>query len=444
MTYDKKYILMVLILFLTWESRAQEKMEMSLDGIVEQAISNNWQVRRQESDLGMAKADLMQANAAFLPSINISETYINTTDPLNVFGFKLKQEIVSESDFMPSLLNNPDDFENFATRVSVEQPLINLDAITARKAAAAKRRSAEYSLQWTRNLIELHAKHQYYNLQLARKQKQILEKSREAITESYRVSKNLFDEGLVLQVHLLDVEMRKYDIETKIIEAENQINDANLHLTHFLGLGSEVEIIPTDSIENANNVIIDTTGIEVSDDRSDLQALSFQLMATEQSLSSAKLSFLPRLNAFGTYEWNEDEVFGTMANNYLVGARLEWDVFKGGRNIGSVQKVKHQNQMVQLAYDEKLSQSKRDLISLKQQIKLSQKQIDLARKAVTHAKEVYKIKSDRYAEGLEKTADILLAESNLLNKRMAELQTLNTQRQLLFKLELLLEKDIIK
>jgi len=443
-TYIKYSILSVLLVSFGIKTNAQQSIQLSLDTVVTKAIENNWQVKKSEAQLGMAKGDLMQANAAFLPNINVSETFINTTDPLNVFGFKLKQEVVSASDFNPMLLNDPEGIDNFTTRIAVEQPILNFDAFAGRGAAASNKKATELNLQWTKNLIALKAKHLYFNLQLANEQKVALENSKKALDENYKVTQNLYEEGLIQKVSLLDMELRMNGIETKILETENQINAVNLELTHFLGLDINSKIIPTDSIQDFTKVNIEQAANKVSEDRSDLQALSLQLKATNRMLNSSKMSFLPRLNAFGSYEWNEDKAFGTLANNYMVGAKLEWDIFKGGKNVGKFQKMKHQRNLMQISYDERLSDSERKLVKVKQQLTLAKKHVELTGKAASHAKEAYKIKSDRYTEGLEKTADLLVSENVLLNKQLAALQSVNNYQQLIFNLELLLEKEIIK
>ena len=443
-SYIKIPILALALVLFGNKTKAQDVLQLSLDTVVAKALENNWQIRKSEAQLGMAKADLMQANAAFLPNINISETFVNTTDPLNVFGFKLKQEIVTAADFNPALLNDPDAIDNFTTRIAVEQPILNFDAFAGRGAAASSKKATELNLQWTKNLITLKAKHLYFNLQLVNKQKMVLENAKAALAENYKITQQIHAEGLIQKINLLEVELRMNGIETNILETENQLNEVNLQLSHFLGLDINSTIVPTDSIQDYSTINLERTANKVSENRSDLQALSFQLEATNRMLTSSKMGFLPRLNAFGSYEWNEAKAFGTLANNYMIGAKLEWDIFKGGKNIGKFQKMKHQHNIMQIRYDEKLSDSQRNLVKIKQQLKLSKKHIELSQLAVNQSEEAYKIKSDRYAEGLEKTADVLAAESVMLNKKLSALKSVNHYQQLIFNLELLLEQEIIK
>lgn len=54
------------------------------------------------------------------------------------FGSKLNQEIISQSDFNPDLLNNPERITNFATKLEVQQPLLNIDGVLQRQAVKIK------------------------------------------------------------------------------------------------------------------------------------------------------------------------------------------------------------------------------------------------------------------------------------------------------------------
>lgn len=432
------------LLFLNINTKGQEIKELTLENAISTAIDNNWQIKKTAAQLGMAKSDLMQANAAFLPTINVSETYVNTTDPLNIFGIKLKQAIVTASDFNPVLLNDPSSIDNFTTRIQVEQPILNFDAIIGRSAASSNVKASELNLKWTKNLITLNAKHLYFNLQLAHKQKEVLESSQKALQESFQVTQNLFNEGLIQKVNLLEMQLRMTEIESQLLATETHKNNINLQFTHFLGYSITTKIVPTDEIKDFTILSLESTSQEISTERSDLLALSTQLKASDKMLTSSKMGFLPRLNAFGSYEWNDDKAFGTSANNYLIGAKLEWDIFKGGKNIGKFQKKKHQRNLMQITYDEKLSDSQRELARVKSQLELAKKQIELSKLAVKQAEEAFKIKSNRYKEGLEKTVDILQAEALLQAKKLKQLQSINQYQQLIFNLELLLENEITK
>jgi hypothetical protein len=54
------------------------------------------------------------------------------------FGSKLNQATITASDFNPEILNNPDRTTNFATKIEVLQPIINVDGLYGRQAARAR------------------------------------------------------------------------------------------------------------------------------------------------------------------------------------------------------------------------------------------------------------------------------------------------------------------
>ncbi|WP_333780769.1 TolC family protein [Tenacibaculum pacificus] len=118
--------------------RGQEVMVIAKSDVIAKVKENNNTLKMSAQDILMAKADYNQTNAVFLPDITASYTGIATTNPLMAFGSKLNQGILTQNDFNPDLLNTPSQTQNFATKIQVQQPLINLDGIYQRKAAKAK------------------------------------------------------------------------------------------------------------------------------------------------------------------------------------------------------------------------------------------------------------------------------------------------------------------
>src|SRR5690606_37973452 len=122
---------------------AQERVLISKEEILTKVRENNNTLKMSVQDVLAAKGDFNQSNAVILPNISVSHTAIATTNPLMAFGSKLNQEILTQADFNPLLLNNPSQIEDYATRIVVQQPLVNLDGIFQRKAAKAKLNAVE-------------------------------------------------------------------------------------------------------------------------------------------------------------------------------------------------------------------------------------------------------------------------------------------------------------
>lgn len=174
-----------------------------------------------------------------------------------------------------------------------------------------------------------------------------------------------------------------------------------------------------------------------------MKALRYQMQSSRNMLNANKFNFVPSLNVFGTYEWDDNTLFGTKANNYMIGASLKWDLFKGFKNVGAVEKSQAELHKIKLTYQEKSLQNKMQIQSAYRVLKQSKKQIKLGNAAVKQATENLRIRSNRYAKGLEKTTDLLMAEVSLSNARLHRLMALFQYNISAISLELLTEKSLV-
>ena len=65
-----------------------------------------------------------------------------------------------------------------------------------------------------------------------------------------------------------------------------------------------------------------------------------------------KAASIPCLNAFGSYELYDDQIFQADASGYLFGAQLSWDVFQGSKRFGKAQKSKAEFEKSKLQYEQ--------------------------------------------------------------------------------------------
>ena len=148
-----RFVLLLISLFSLTSIHAQKLI--SKQEVINKVLSDNSSIKMSQQDFLMAKGDYNQTNAILLPEISISHTGIATTNPLMAFGSKLNQELLTPNDFNPSLLNNPSQIEDYATRLEIKQPLINLDGFFLRKAAKAKLNAMNYQAERTKDFIKL-------------------------------------------------------------------------------------------------------------------------------------------------------------------------------------------------------------------------------------------------------------------------------------------------
>ena len=138
MKRNRTFINLALVL-VSFIGYSQDTISIPKNDLLQKLTEKNLQIKISDKSYQSAKADYQQSNSLFLPNINISHTGISTTNPLMAFGSKLNQEILTQAAFNPALLNDPKATQNFATKIEVQQPLINLDGIFERQAAVHRK-----------------------------------------------------------------------------------------------------------------------------------------------------------------------------------------------------------------------------------------------------------------------------------------------------------------
>ncbi|WP_438989306.1 TolC family protein [Polaribacter sp.] len=414
-----KSILIIVLLF-SKQLAAQEIISIGKSEILSKIFDKNLSLKISKESFHAAKADYKQTNAVFLPNITASHTGISTTNPLMAFGSKLNQGILTQNDFNPTLLNNPVQTQNFATVIKVEQPLINLDGFYQRKAAKSKMDAMSLQSQRTEDYLYFEVEKAYMQLQLAYKGEQVLEKALQTANENKKLAANSFQQGYLQRADVLNVEVRVTEIKNQLQTAKSNVQNASNYLSFLMNDERYVVYKPSDSLMVSNFSMDNKT---ISENRSDIKAMQLSTKAYEAINKADKMSFLPRLNAFGSYEMYDNTVFQGNASGYLIGAQLSWDIFKGSKRFGKAQKSKAEFEKSKLAYNQYVSQSNLEFNKVQRQLIDAKNKLELTALAVQQSKESLRIRKNRFKEGLEKTSDLLQVETQYLQKQLEYYQT---------------------
>ncbi|WP_299800198.1 TolC family protein [uncultured Maribacter sp.] len=411
-----KYKLGWILLFVFYSGLAQEVKSITKDEVLIKVKESNNTLKMAEQDVLAAKGDFNQTNAILLPNISVSHTGIATTNPLMAFGSKLNQEILTAADFNPDVLNDPRQIEDFATRVEVQQPLINFDGIYQRKAAKAKLTATELQSGRTVDYLALEVEKAYMQLQLAYKTVTVLEKAQETALENKRIADNSYKQGYLQKSDVLSVEVRVTEIDNQLQYAKSNILNASNYLSVLMNADENEILKPSDSLSITSYA--STTDINLSENRKDILAMNSATEAYRQMHKADQMAFLPRLNAFGTYELHDDEIFQGQAQGYLFGAELKWNLFEGSKRFGKSQKSKAEYDKSKLQLEQYKSESQLELNKAKRGFEDAQNKLKLTKLALEQSKESLRIRTNRFKQGLEKTTDLLLSETQYSQKQL--------------------------
>ena len=394
---------------------AQERVLISKEEVLAQVRENNNTLKMSQQDVLAAKGDFNQSNAVILPNISISHTAMATTNPLMAFGSKLNQEILIQADFDPLLLNDPSQIEDYATRIIVQQPLVNLDGIFQRKAAKAKLNAVELKADRTNDYMELEVEKTYMQLQLAYKSVKVLEEVKKAALENKRLAENSFKQGYLQKSDLLAVTVRLTEIDNQLQYAKSNINNVSNYLSVLMNDNNYAVLQPIDSL---TLVVSDIYTDGLPENRKDLQAMSLSSEAYQQMYRADKMGFLPSLNAFGTYELHDDHLFQGNANGYLIGAELKWNIFEGSKRFGKVQKSRAEFEKSKLEMYQYKAESQLELNRAMRLLQDAKNNLDLTSLALQQSEESLRIRTNRFKQGLERTTDLLNTETQFSQKKL--------------------------
>ncbi|WP_054851255.1 TolC family protein [Olleya sp. ITB9] len=418
----KKHIYIPLLVFVfSITVKAQDVVPIAKSDVLSKVSENNTSIKISEEEFNAARADYRQTNAVFLPNITASHTGIATTNPLVAFGSKLNQEILTQNDFNPALLNDPSQIENYATKLEIQQPLINLDGIYQRKAAKSKMEAMSLKTERTQDYLVFEVDKAYMQLQLAYKAVAVLEKALEAANANKKLADDSFKQGYLQRADLLNVEVRVTEVQNQLQTAKSNVQNASNYLSFLMNDDTYVVYTPTDELTIATFTLEDKM---VSENRSDIKAMQLATNAYEAMNKADKMAFLPRLNAFGSYELYDDQIFQGSANGYLFGAQLSWDIFQGSKRIGKAQKSKSEFEKSKLEYKQYVSKSNLELNKAKRAFIDADNKLKLTTLALQQSEESLRIRTNRFKEGLEKTSDLLIAETQYAQKQLEYYQTI--------------------
>lgn len=422
------------------DAQVPDTLALSVQEAIARAQADNYQVRTAAAETDAAQAGARRTLATFLPQVSAAQRATATTDPLNAFGFLLKQETITEANFAPDVLNDPARAENYATEVTVQQPVFNPGGFFERRAATRQARAAGLGAERTAEVVRFRVRTQYYNLVLARERLSVVATALSAARSNASRAEDLLDQGMLTEADVLAARVRVLELEADQTEMQAAVEDATGQLQYLLGIEDQTPITPTDDLPGALDTPVQIDVRAVNDERSDMRALRLERDAAAQRLKAARAAFLPAINAQGSYQWNDAVPFGTQGQNWTVGLSLNWTIFGGLEQVGGVQEAQANRRVSSLAVRDRALQNEIEIEAALRALRTSRERIDQTEAVAAQARAALRLRSDRFDQGLEGTTELLNAETQLANSELAALQAQYTHAMNRFRLELLTEQ----
>lgn len=392
-------------------ANAQSPVNLTLAEAIQTALANNREIKVAGLEQQIANSQYHQTDAIFLPQVNASYTAMSTNNPLNAFGIKLQQQGVEAADFNPAVLNYPDETQNYMAMIEVRQPLLNIDNIYQRKAAAKQREIKGYKAQRTKEYVVFNVKKSYLQLQFAYQAVTVIEDALTRAREVYEFTNNRYEKGLFPKSDLLNAQVQVKTLETKLAEAQSGVQNGSDMLAVAMGSSSLTVYQPVES-SNFSEDNLSTTD-SVPDMRADMLAMRSAIEATSYMRQSKISSLIPRINAFASYQLNDNEALGFGSDSHIVGVQLAWTLFDGSQTYHQISEQKQRQSVLSLQLEKQQQESDAELQRTLRGIRDSKLKLLQQQVSVEQADEALRIVRNRYEQGLVNTTDVLMAQSQL-------------------------------
>jgi len=407
--------LLVIFTFFSLQVIAQEKKTLSLNEAIDLGIQSSKQLKISQAKIEEATAALKEAVEKKLPDVKVSGSYLRLssanidlkTKGNNNGGTTSEPPKVSQAMYGIMAVSLPI-YSGGRIRYGIESSRF-LEKAAMLDAEDDKDEVIQNTIEAFANLF---------------KAKTAVRLVKENLAESQQRTKdfaNLEKNGLLARNDLLKAELQSSSTELSLLDAENNLQLANVNMNLMLGLPTTTELVlDTSGIEKKNDsrVLDDYLQVALSN-RKDMTAVDLRKKAAESGIKSAKSELYPGLSLTGGYIAADVPNVFSVTNAVNIGVGVSYNLGSLWKNKSKVQqaeaRVKQLNLTESMMDDNIRLQVNKSYLS----VMSYRKKIEVYAKALEQAQENYRIVKNKFDNNLATTTDLLDADVALLQTKLS-------------------------
>jgi len=407
--------LLIIFSLISIQVMAQDKKTLGLNEAIDLSIQNSKQLKINQAKVEEASAAAKEAMEKKLPDAKVSGSYLR----LNSANVDLKTKSNNNGG---TTSDPPKVSQALYGLVNISLPVyaggrINYGIESARFLEKAAQLDVEVNKdEVIQNTIEAFA-----NLFKAKTAVRLVQENLNEAQQRTKDLTNMEKNGLLARNDLLKAELQESNTELSLLDAQNNLELANVNMNLLLGLPTTVELV------------LDTAGIEKKDDprvlddylkaatsnRKDIAAIDLRKKAAESGVKSVNAEKYPSLALTGGYIAADIPNVFSVTNAVNIGVGLSYDIGSLWKNKSKVQQA--EARVKQLVISESLLDDNIRLQVNKSYLNLlsNRKKIEVYAKAVEQAQENYRIVKNKYNNSLATTTELLDADLAQLQARLS-------------------------
>jgi outer membrane protein TolC len=285
--------------------------------------------------------------------------------------------------------------------------------------------SAKYLEQATRldaddnkEALILNTINAYSNLYKSKAAVALVKENLDQSNQRVKVFTNLEKNGLIARNDLLKVALQSSNIELALLDAESNYKLASVNMALMLGLPEQTNLLAdAESLQQTGTLkTIEEYEQLALQGRKDIGALLLRKKVSELGIKSVIADYYPSLALTAGYIAADIPNFLTITNAITVGVGVKYNFASLWKTKSKIDQAEARVQQVTASQDMLNDNIRLQINQAYQGYLLSQKKIEVYKKAVEQAAENYRITKNKYDNALATTTDLLDAD-------VAQLQT---------------------
>jgi len=455
----KKLIGLLLSVILLNASDFSTSNPLTLDEAIEILKSDNLEIKAASLDVKSAKEDQQSASGNHWGKLDFIQDYANSNSAGNVFGFKLESREADFGDFgaeefmtnsrqcmggnqaacddmynaPPDDLNYPDARNFFQSKLKYEVPLFTgfkISSYSDIMKAMTKMKTLEKEQVVNEKVYQL--KKSFYDMALLEDSIKHLNIIIKNIHTLENTTQSMIDVGYAKKVDLLEVQAKRGNVERLISQMKSN-KELLYHYISFL-VNQRVDKIELPKGEVETPPMSDS---EIINSNIDIKRANAGLEIRRSMIDASEASYYPMVGAFAELSTADDTFLGDADDHkaYTVGARLTWNIFNGGIDDAKVQKAKIQHLKTQTQVQLAKKGIALKVAKIRTQIKSMDSEIASLKKELALADAIYENYEGRYKEKLSSMSDVIIKQSEQIQKILQLQMAKNKRNERIFALE---------
>lgn len=334
----KKIILIITFLFFKSAVLAKEikKYNLNLEKSIAIAIENNLEIKEKKLEYEKSKYSVKESFSEALPKIRYNSRFVyNIELPKNVLPKRFLDPNAKEGEVVAVEFGTK---YNLTNEVSISQPIFDFAAFVGIKTSSKYKELYEKQLEVKKEQIINQTHKGYYNLFSINEQNKLYKIVVESFDSIYNQTKKYYEQGLIEDVRLLEVELQKNKAVSTYENIKKLKTIAEKNLKNILNISETEKIEINDSLDNQTLIaeaekMLTIKRLDVTK-RRDFELLNIQVDLMEKKKQYSNSLYFPKLNAIGAYNFNDagnttDGLFSDWQKGYYIGLSLSANIFSG-------------------------------------------------------------------------------------------------------------------